>query len=462
MRIYVSLICFFVCTQAIIKSSKETCTAYTFQEKTKWKESTEMSQTTITLLFLVFTIISFILEKIPLGLTASICAIGLTLTGVVDATTTFSQYVNSNVILCVGMFVVGQALFETGMANKIGGLVTKFARTEKTLIIAIMVIVGVMSGFLSNTGTAAVLIPVVCGIADESGYSRSRLLMPLVFAAALGGNLSIIGAPGNLMGVNALQEMGLSTSFFMYAPVGVPMLLIGILYFVLIGYKFLPDGKNASGAALEDQQDFSHVPKWKQTVSLVVLILVILAMIFEKEIGISIEVSACIGAILLVLTGVISEKDALKSIDLKVVFLFGGSLTLAKALDTTGAGELIADKIVGLLGADPSPILLLLVIFIVTCVLTNFMSNTATTALLVPICVSIAQGMGADPRAVLMACVIGGSCAYATPIGMPANTMVVGLGGYKFKDYVKSGLPLILVSFVICMILLPVLFPFYP
>ena len=138
-----------------------------------------MSQQTITLLFLVFTIISFILEKIPLGLTASICAIGLTLTGVVDVSTTFSQYVNSNVILCVGMFVVGQALFETGMANKIGGLVTRFARTERTLIIAIMVIVGVMSGFLSNTGTAAVLIPVVCGISDESGYSRSRLLMPL-------------------------------------------------------------------------------------------------------------------------------------------------------------------------------------------------------------------------------------------------------------------------------------------
>ena len=408
-----------------------------------------MSQTTITLLFLVFTIISFILEKIPLGLTASICAIGLTLTGVVDATTTFSQYVNSNVILCVGMFVVGQALFETGMANKIGGLVTKFARTEKTLIIAIMVIVGVMSGFLSNTGTAAVLIPVVCGIADESGYSRSRLLMPLVFAAALGGNLSIIGAPGNLMGVNALQ-------------VGVPMLVLGILYFVFIGYRFLPNGNHAAGEALEDQQDFSHVPKWKQTVSLVVLILVILAMIFEKEIGISIEVSACIGAIVLVLTGVISEKEALKSIDLKVVFLFGGSLTLAKALDTTGAGELIADKIVGLLGADPSPILLLLVIFIVTCVLTNFMSNTATTALMIPIAVSLANNLGADPRAVVIATVIAGSCAYATPIGMPANTMVVGLGGYKFKDYVKSGLPLILVSFVICMILLPILFPFYP
>ena len=421
-----------------------------------------MSPTTITLLFLAFAIVSFILEKIPLGLTATICALGLTVTGVLDASTIFAQYVNSNVILCVGMFVVGQALFETGMANKIGGIVTKFAKTEKMLIIAIMVIVGVMSGFLSNTGTAAVLIPVVCGIADESGYSRSRLLMPLVFAAALGGNLSIIGAPGNLMGVNALQELGLSTSFFMYAPVGVPMLILGILYFIFIGYRFLPDGKGESGAAVEKQKDFSNVPKWKQVVSLVVLIVVILAMIFEDQIGISIQVSACIGAVVLVLSGVLTEKEALNSIDLKVVLLFGGSLALAKALDITGAGTLIADKIVGLLGSEPNPIVLLLVIFVVTCVLTNFMSNTATTALMVPIAVSLANSLGADPRAVVIATVIAGSCAYATPIGMPANTMVVGLGGYKFKDYVKSGLPLILVSFVICMVLLPILFPFYP
>lgn len=428
----------------------------------KTKGDLGMSQTTITLLFLVFAIVSFILEKIPLGLTASICALGLTLTGILDVSTTFSQYVNSNVILCIGMFVVGQALFETGMANKIGGLVTRFAKTEKTLIIAIMVIAGVMSGFLSNTGTAAVLIPVVCGIADESGYSRSHLLMPLVFAAALGGNLSIIGAPGNLMGVNALQEMGIKTSFFMYAPIGIPMLLIGILYFVCFGYKLLPQNQNEAAQNLEEQKDFSNVPKWKQIISLVVLIVVIFAMIFEELIGISIQLSACLGALFLVLTGVLTEKEALNSIDLKVVLLFGGSLSLAKALDVTGAGSMIADKIVGLLGSNPNPILLLLVIFLVTCVLTNFMSNTATTALMIPIAVSLANSLGADPRSVVIATVIAGSCAYATPIGMPANTMVVGLGGYKFKDYVKSGLPLILVSLAICMILLPILFPFYP
>ena len=419
-----------------------------------------MSPSTITLIFLAFAIVSFVLEKIPLGLTATIVAIGLNLTGVLDNSATFAGYVNSNVILCVGMFVVGQALFETGMANKIGGLVTRFAKTERMLIVSVMVIVGIMSGFLSNTGTAAVLIPVVCGIADESGYSRSRLLMPLVFAAALGGNLSIIGAPGNLMGVNALQEMGMETSFFMYAPVGIPMLVAGILYFAFIGYRFLPDGTHG-GEAVEAQKDYSDVPQWKQFVSLAVLVVVILAMIFEKQIGVKIQISACVGAIILVLTGVISEKEALKSIDLKVVLLFGGSLALAKALETTGAGSLIADAIVGALGANPNPMILLLVVFVVGCALTNFMSNTATTALMVPIATSLAQSLGADPRSMIIATVIACSCAYATPIGMPANTMVVGLGGYKFNDYVKAGLPLIAVSFIICIVLLPILFPFY-
>ena len=427
----------------------------------KWEDYL-MSQTTITLLFLAFAIISFILEKIPLGLTATIVALGLNLTGVLDVSQTFAGYINSNVILCVGMFVVGQALFETGMANKIGGVVTKFAKSERMLIIAIMIIVGVMSGFLSNTGTAAVLIPVACGIADESGYSRSRLLMPLVFAAALGGNLSIIGAPGNLMGVNALQEMGEPTSFFMYAPVGVPMLVAGIIYMAFIGYRFLPDTRGTQLDSVEESKNFDNVPKWKQYVSLAILIICILAMIFEDQIGIKLQVTACIAACILVLTGVVTEKEALKSIDLKVVLLFGGSLALATALDSTGAGALIADTIVGFLGTNPNPMILLLVIFIVGCALTNFMSNTATTALMVPIASSLAASHGADPRSMIIATVIACSCAYATPIGMPANTMVVGLGGFKFKDYVVAGLPLILISFVICMVLLPILFPFYP
>ena len=123
---------------------------------------------------------------------------------------------------------------------------------------------------------------------------------------------------------------------------------------------------------------------------------------------------------------------------------------------------MVAETVMNLLGENPSPYVLTFAVFMLCCIMTNFMSNTATTALLVPICVSIAQGMGADSRAVLMACVIGGSCAYATPIGMPANTMVLGAGGYTFLDYTKSGLPLIVIATIVSMIILPIAFPFFP
>lgn len=421
-----------------------------------------MSHAAITLVFLLFAIIMFIWEKLPLGVTSMIVCIGLIITGVLDWKTAFSGFIDSNVILFVAMFIVGGALFETGMANKIGGVVTHFAKSERQLIIAIMVIVGLMSGVLSNTGTAAVLIPVVIGIAAKSGYSRSKLLMPLVFAAAMGGNLSLIGAPGNLIAQSEMQEIGKSFGFFEYTKIGLPILITGILFFALIGYKLLPDTKPSGDSVYGEQKDYSDVPKWKQWLSLIILILTLIGMIFEEKIGIKLCVVGCIGALLLVVTGVISEKQALKSIDLKTIFLFGGTLSLASALQKSGAGELLANKVISFLGDNPSPYLLTFVVFILCCVLTNFMSNTATTALMVPICLSISEAIGADPSAVLMACVIGGSCAYATPIGMPANTMVIGAGGYTFKDYAKSGIPLIIVSTIVSMILLPILYPFFP
>lgn len=378
----------------------------------------QRSPSTITLLFLLFAVIMFVIEKIPLGVTSMIVCIGLTITDVLDVQTAFAGFTDSNVILFVAMFIVGGALFETGMANKIGGIVTRFAKTERMLIVAIMVIVGLMSGVLSNTGTAAVLIPVVIGIAAKSGYKRSKLLMPILIA--------------------------------------------GILFYATIGYKLLPECDLKEEEAFDTKRDFDQVPKWKQWMSLIILILTLLAMIFEEKIGISLCVSGGIGALFLILTGVISEKDALKSIDLKTIFLFGGTLSLAAALEKTGAGEMIAEKVIGALGSDPSPYILTLVVFLLCCVMTNFMSNTATTALMVPICLSIAQRIEADPRAVLMACVIGGSCAYATPIGMPANTMVVGVGGYRFMDFVKAGFPLIIIATVVSMIILTIAFPFFP
>lgn len=422
-----------------------------------------MDAVSITLCYLVFAIVMFVWEKIPLSITAMLVSVGLVLSGVLSPKEAFAGFVDGKVLLFMAMFIVGAAFFETGVAQVVGSVVTKMASTEKMLIVAVMLITGLLSGFLSNTGTAAVLIPVAIGIAQKSGFNQSKFLIPLVLASAMGGNLSLIGAPGNMIAQAGLEKIGLSFGFFDYALIGGPILLVGIIYFLLLGYKLLPDKPSrAVDSTCDTVEDYSHVPKWKQWMATLVLVGTILAMIFESQIGVKLYVSAWIGALILVATNVVTETEAVKSIDMKTIFLFVGSLSIATALVKTGAGSVVANTIMGLLGSNPSPYIVMAVIFILSAVLTNFMFNTAATALLVPIGLQLAQSMGADPKAVLMATVIGASCAYATPIGMPANTMVYNIGGYSFMDYVKVGVPLIVIVTIVSLIILPIFFPFYP
>ena len=168
-----------------------------------------MTPSVITLCFLGFAVLMFALEKLPLAVTAMVVTVGLAVTGVLPAKEAFLGFVDTNVILFVAMFVIGGALFETGMANKIGGVVSRFAKSERQLMVVLMVITGLMSGVLSNTGTAAILIPVILGISSKSGFVRSRLLMPMAFASTLGGNLSLIGSPNNLVVQGVLSQTGL-------------------------------------------------------------------------------------------------------------------------------------------------------------------------------------------------------------------------------------------------------------
>jgi len=401
----------------------------------------------ITLGFLVFAIVMFAWEKIPLSITAMVVAVGLHLSGVLSAKEAFAGFVDPNVLLFMGMFVIGEAFFATGVAVGVGNVVHKFAKTETSLLVAVMMITGILSGFLSNTGTAAVLIPVIIGICKKSGFKQTKLLMPLVFAAAMGGNISLIGAPGNMIAQAGLQQAGLgSFGFFDYGLVGLPILIVGTIFYATIGKRFLPDApSHQPDGAFEGNDDYSHVPSWKKWTAAIVLILTVVAMIFEKQLGVKLYVSAWIGALVLVATNVISESAAVRSIDMKTIMLFAGSMALGDAMVKTGTGSVIAD---------------LVVIFALGVFMTNFMSNTATCALLVPIGLSLASQLGFDPKAVLAAIVIASSLAYATPIGMPANTMVYNIAGYSFMDYVKAGLPLIVVSSIVALVLLPILFPF--
>ncbi|MBT9158650.1 MAG: Sodium-dependent dicarboxylate transporter SdcS [Firmicutes bacterium] len=123
---------------------------------------------------------------------------------------------------------------------------------------------------------------------------------------------------------------------------------------------------------------------------------------------------------------------------------------------------MIADGVVAALGQGASPYLITAVLFLVVGGLTQFMSNTAAAAVLAPLALVIANGLGADPRAVLMTVGMVASCAFATPVGTPPNTLIVGPGKFKFLDYTKVGLPLVLLMFVVSVVLIPIIWPFFP
>jgi len=424
-----------------------------------------MTPAVITLIILAVAAVLFITEIIPLAITAMAVAVTLALAGVLTVKEAFAGLTNENVILFAGMFVVGAGLFDTGVAKRIGDTVTRFAKTETMLITGIMIISAVLSAFLSNTGTVAVLMPVVISIAASAGYSRSRLLMPLALAAGLGGINTLIGTPPNLIVKGALETAGLGTfGFFEYAVIGIPLTVAGIIYMCTIGKKLVPDRgvnkkKVAEAAAAEGVA--KEASKSKQLIAVFVLIGTVLVMIFTEQLGIALHIAAIIGALVLVITGVLNEKQVYKSIDWTTIFLFAGMLPLADAMVKTGAGQMIADLIIGFIGTDASPYVLTGGLFLLSCGLTQFMSNTASTTLLAPIGIAIAQGLGADPKAVVMAIAVAASCAFATPVGTPPNTLVLGPGNFRFIDYIKVGLPLIVICFIISVIILPLAWPFY-
>ncbi len=172
--------------------------------------------------------------------------------------------------------------------------------------------------------------------------------------------------------------------------------------------------------------------------------------------------AAVVGAILCVVTGCMTEKEAYQSFDWQTIFLFAGALGLAAAMKSTGAGKILADQVVGMMGEAPNPIVLTAVLFVITGLLTQFMSNTAAAALLCPIGLSIAESLGASPTAVVLAIGFSASAAYMTPVATPPNTMIYGPGGLQFMDYVKVGTPLFIIVMIMALVLMPIIWPFFP
>ena len=415
------------------------------------------------LIVLAIVALLFITELIPLAITAMSGAIACGLLGFIPAKQVFSGLSNSTVVLFAGMFVVGAAMFHTGLAQKIGISIVRFSGTsENSLMFGIMIVGAGLSSVLSNTGTAACLMPVVLGICAAAKIPASRQLMPLAYAAGVGGIITLVGTPPNIIVSGALTSFGYEPfSFFEFAWIGIPLTVVAIAYMMFIGKYLLPKAELDADQEIEQEIEATVHDSKKQIISGLILAVVVIVMALDLK-SISLEMAAIIGALVCVLTGCLTEKQAYASIDWVTIFLFAGMMPVSTAMDKTGAGKLIAEWTVGLMGGTPSPLVVTAVLFILSCALTQFMSNTASAALLCPIGVAISKQLGADPKAVLMAIAVAASCAFASPVGTPPNTLVLGPGGYKFMDYVKAGTGLVIVSFIVSLIVIPIVWPFFP
>ncbi|WP_170885579.1 SLC13 family permease [Bacillus alkalicellulosilyticus] len=200
-----------------------------------------ISEMQLVFLILVITTICFLVPRFRADLVAISALLALLLTGLITVPEAFAGFSNSVVIMIAALFIVGEGVFQSGLAQKAGNLLVKTTgNSEWKLTIFMLILVAVLSGFMSNTGTVAILLPVVVSLCRQMQLHPGKLLIPLAFASSMGGALTLIGTAPNLIASQSLHDYGYgSLSFFSFTPIGLVILGVGILYLWFVGRKML-------------------------------------------------------------------------------------------------------------------------------------------------------------------------------------------------------------------------------
>lgn len=416
------------------------------------------------LLILAVVVFLYISELIPLAVTSFGGCAAMVLLGVTDFSTAFSGFSSNVVFLVGGMILVGIALFQTGAAELVGNHIISLTRSnEKLTLLAIMVVAGILSAFLNNSSTCAMFIYIIAGMAVSSRgkIGARRLLMPLAFAANAGGMITLVGSTPPLIVQGVLTQNGYNPlGFFEFALIGLPVFLLVIVYMSTIGYRLtdrLQEPDLSRRCAAPNGHGGEHPAHPRRQMYIALGIMGLCVVLFATEV-IPPELTSVLGAFLVLVTGCVTEKEAYESFDWATVLVLAGSLGIARSLDVSGAGRLIADSVLSL-GFGDSPFMVYAAILALAGVLTQIMSNTATTAMLAPIALFISQGLGVSPYPMLIGLCTMTAAAFASPVATPPNTMVL-IGGYRFKDYLLIGGTMNVLVYLLVVLLVPVIWPF--
>ena len=408
------------------------------------------------LAILALAAVLWLTEAMPLALTAILVPVIASLTGVLDVSGSFAGFAHPLIFLFLGSFGLAAALSKQGLDRWLAIKILSLGRGNfQVTALALFMVSAALSMWITNTATVALLLPVALGIlgnisihCDKSIAAKAAtyLLLGIAYSASIGGMGTLIGtAP------NAIAAAHLKMDFTQWLRIGLPavMVLLPVLFILL---RLLINPGNIPTLTIQKE---SFRFNSKRMLTLAIFLLTICAWLSSSHLagffGISKSFDTIIAVsavLILAACHLVSWKDIDRATDWGILLLFGGGLTLSKILGVTGASLYLAREIQAI--ATDWPIILLVgVIVLFMIFLTELSSNTASTALLVPIFATVALDMNIPVKQLVLPLTLAASCAFMLPIATPPNAIVFSSGKIRQRDMIRIGLVLNLVFAVI-------------
>ena len=434
----------------------------------------------ITLLVLAAVVAALIWDKIRADVVALAGAAVLLMTGVVRPVEVQSAFASPAIVALASLFVIAYAMELAGLLDEVIRRTVRMCRRIGAAGLWVLIgLSGAASAFINNTPVVVLSAPVVRDVATSLGRSPKRYLIPLSYAAVLGGCCTLIGTSTNLL-VNDMASVAGQPRFgiFEITPVGLIVALAGGAYLLLFGNRLISAAANGAPAdtapdeaALRFREPglagglVGSAEPFAREVALKPLAALISATVFVTVVALATfnvaPIAACAfaGAVLLILLRVITVDEAYSGLRPEVLMLIAGMVVLGIALDETGLASSATSLMLGTMDGM-SPLLALIILYGVTLFATELLSNATVAVLFTPVAVSMAEAFAVSPRPFLVAVMIAASAAFATPFGYQTNVLVYQMGGYNYLDFVKVGIPLNIITWAAAIVAIQAYFPF--
>ncbi|MCD8021188.1 MAG: anion permease [Clostridiales bacterium] len=420
----------------------------------------------IVLCILTFLVIMLLTHKIPYGVSAMICCVAFVLTGVCDISTAFAGLSNSTTILVATMIVVASALGKTSLIARLREALNRLQGKSGLLLVAALCLVTVaLSQLMGQIACLSIMLLFCQTLDEESDLAPGRIFFMLACVNTVWTSKIPIGMGATMPGTLNSYYQGLVgegdlLSITDYFLAGFLPATVGLIYCILF-YKMIPKG-NFDRSQVKEVKEQEAIPKRDEMIIFGVFIMVILGFMFSNQLGSNISnILPAVGVLILILTKVLSVEEAVKTLTGDMVWMIAGMSVMSSVLGSTGVGELIGNTILNILGGNPSGLFVTIVFCVVTTILTNFLSNMGTMALMVPLAASTALAGGMNVQAVVLVCAVSSWFAIVMPTGCSGAMMAFGAGNHNALKIMRFTVPMVLLMMVALIIGVNIFFPVY-